>query len=43
MVWDELLQLVIAAGALGTAAFGIVEGSKWTSVGVWGSVKSERR
>ena len=33
---EDLLAVLLAVGALGTAAFGIVEGLKWTPVGVLG-------
>lgn len=33
---DNLGTLVVATGALGTAAFGIVDALKWTRVGVFG-------
>jgi len=33
---DNLGTIVLAVGALGTAAFGIVEALKWTGIGVFG-------
>lgn len=36
-----LIEMVLAAGALGTAAFGIVEGLKWTRLGELGFSKIE--
>lgn len=33
---DDLLNIIVAVGALGTAAFGIVEGLKWTPLGTIG-------
>ncbi len=33
---DNLGTIVLAVGALGTASFGIVEGLKWTGVGLFG-------
>lgn len=34
--WQGLIEFVLAAGALGIAAFGIVEALKWTPVGLAG-------
>ena len=34
--WTDLVAVVLATGALGTAAFGIVEAFKWTRVGLFG-------
>ena len=33
---DDLITLVLATGALGTSAFGIVEALKWTAIGTAG-------
>lgn len=36
LIMDHLPAFVLATGALGTAAFGIVEALKWTDVGLFG-------
>lgn len=38
---DSLATFIVATGALGTAAFGIVEALKWTRVGLYGYQKIE--